>query len=394
MNDEADAPAQPLQSTLQEAPLETAANKIQKKRNKVRSAWISFVGRIVAQMMGAAATIALGLIISVHQYGLPEAKKARAARAQSVHGRRRRTGRLTRRPLDRRAPTQTYAQPARQELADAMTDAVIADLSRTKDLRVISRTSSMQYESNRKALPVIGRELAVDMILEGSITSHGDQVRIIAQLIDAKSDEHVWTGPYRPIDERRARPPGRRRRRHCERGAGSVEGDARRGWKSAARQGYEACSHYWKLTLVRRQSVDRSAGASGSVTLAETGVAEGGPGNWKELPLIAAVCERELQDAVHAAERLAVGRRTVRAVQRRAARSHRELPNPAHRIGAAVRILRSEALVEMLVASDHDVRVELVEHAPDLAHARVGAVRARTERRPVPVGQGALTAGA
>ena len=195
MNDEADAPAQPLQSTPQEAPLETAADKIQKKRNKVRSAWISFVGRIVAQMMGAAATIALGLIV-VHQYGLPEAKKAsgegQVESTVAVAVRAVSPGALSIAVL----PLETYAQPARQELADAMTDAVIADLSRTKDLRVISRTSSMQYRSNRKALPVIGRELAVDMILEGSITSHGDQVRIIAQLIDAKSDEHVWTALY------------------------------------------------------------------------------------------------------------------------------------------------------------------------------------------------------
>ena len=54
----------------------------------------------------------------------------------------------------------------------------------------------MQYRSNRKTLPVIGRELAVDMILEGSITTHGNRVRIIAQLIDARSDEHLWTALY------------------------------------------------------------------------------------------------------------------------------------------------------------------------------------------------------
>ena len=195
MNDQAEAPTQPLQSTPLDAPLESAADKAQKKRNKVRSAWISFVGRIVAQMTGAAATIALGLIV-VQQYGLPAAERARgevrvestvAAAARAVS-----PGALSIAVL----PLETYARPAQQELADAMTEAVIADLSRTKDLRVISRTSSMQYRSNRKALPVIGRELAVDMILEGSITSHGDRVRIIAQLIDARSDEHLWTASY------------------------------------------------------------------------------------------------------------------------------------------------------------------------------------------------------
>ena len=57
------------------ASLESAADKIKKKRNKVRSAWISFVGRIVAQAMGAAATVALGLIVVQH-YGIPEAAPA------------------------------------------------------------------------------------------------------------------------------------------------------------------------------------------------------------------------------------------------------------------------------------------------------------------------------
>ena len=246
MNDQAEAPTQPLQSTPLDASLESAADKAQKKRNKVRSAWISFVGRIVAQMMGAAATIALGLIV-VQQYGLPGAERARGEVRGEVRGES--TVAAAARAVSPGAlsiavlPLETYARPAQQELADAMTEAVIADLSRTRDLRVISRTSSMQYRSNRKALPVIGRELAVDMILEGSITSHGDRVRIIAQLIDARSDEHLWTASYRPIDERRARPPGRRRRGHCERGAGSVEGDAARGWKSAAREGSKACSH-------------------------------------------------------------------------------------------------------------------------------------------------------
>ena len=195
MTDQAEAPAQSLQSASPEAPLESAADKIKRKRNKVRSAWISFVGRIVAQMMGAAATIALGLIVVQH-YRVPESETARgegkgestvAAAARVVS-----PGTLSIAVL----PLEIYARPARQELADAMTEAVIADLSRTKDLRVISRTSSMQYRSNPKTLPVIGRELGVDMILEGSITSHGDRVRIIAQLIDAKSDEHLWTASY------------------------------------------------------------------------------------------------------------------------------------------------------------------------------------------------------
>ena len=194
MTDQPEVTAQSVQGTPPGAPVESAADKIKKKRNKVRSAWISFVGRIVAQAMGRRDR-SLGLIVVQH-YGIPKAAPASgdgndesgitaATRVVS-------TGALSIAVL----PLETYAGPARQELADAMTEAVIADLSRTKDLRVISRTSSMQYRSNRKALPVIGRELAVDMILEGSITTHGDRVRIIAQLIDARSDEHLWTASY------------------------------------------------------------------------------------------------------------------------------------------------------------------------------------------------------
>jgi TolB-like protein len=195
MVDQPDAPAQLRQSTPTDVPLDSDADKLRKKRNKVRSAWISFVGRIVAQIMGAAATITLGLMV-VQRYPLPVATTSagdgKGMAAVQAPARAARPDGLSIAVL----PLETYSWPARQELADAMTEAVIADLSRTKDLRVISRTSSMQYRSQRKALPVIGRELAVDMILEGSITSHGDRVRIIAQLIDAKSDEHIWTASY------------------------------------------------------------------------------------------------------------------------------------------------------------------------------------------------------
>jgi TolB-like protein len=192
MTDHVEAPIQSQPSP--DAPLESA-DKIKKKRDKVRSAWISFVGRIVAQIMGAVATIALGLIVVQH-YGIPTpsiaSDKGQGESTVPVAARVASPGALSLAVL----PLEAYARPARHDLADAMTEAVIADLSRAKGLRVISRTSSMQYRSNRKTLPIIGRELAVDMILEGSITSDGDRVRIIAQLIDARSDEHIWTASY------------------------------------------------------------------------------------------------------------------------------------------------------------------------------------------------------
>src|SRR5439155_13756906 len=80
--------------------------------------------------------------------------------------------------------------------ADAMTDALITDLAKVGSLRVVSRTSVMRYKGTRKPLPLIGKELNVDAVLQGSIERAGPQVRISAQLIRAATDEHLWTDAY------------------------------------------------------------------------------------------------------------------------------------------------------------------------------------------------------
>jgi TolB-like protein len=77
-----------------------------------------------------------------------------------------------------------------------MTEALIADLAQVKGLRVISRTSSMYYKGRQKPLPVVARELDVDFIIEGSVVRAGERVRISAQLIDARRDEHLWARNY------------------------------------------------------------------------------------------------------------------------------------------------------------------------------------------------------
>ena len=77
-----------------------------------------------------------------------------------------------------------------------MTDALIADLAQIRGARVISRTSSMSYKGQQKPLPQIARELGVDFIVEGSVVRAGDRVRVTAQLIDARTDEHVWAHTY------------------------------------------------------------------------------------------------------------------------------------------------------------------------------------------------------
>ena len=84
-----------------------------------------------------------------------------------------------------------------EEFAHGMTDALITDLAQIRDLRVISRTSVMQYKAvGRKSLPQIARELDVDAIVEGTVARSGSRVRVTAQLIHASTDRHVWAKSY------------------------------------------------------------------------------------------------------------------------------------------------------------------------------------------------------
>jgi len=80
--------------------------------------------------------------------------------------------------------------------SDGLTDDVISQLSKISDLKVISRTSVMRYKNTTKSIKAIGQELGVNTILEGSVRVHENQVRIVAQLIDATTDDHLWTDTY------------------------------------------------------------------------------------------------------------------------------------------------------------------------------------------------------
>jgi serine/threonine protein kinase/Tfp pilus assembly protein PilF len=80
--------------------------------------------------------------------------------------------------------------------SDGITEDIIAQLSKISDLRVISRTSVMAYKNSTKSLREIGNELDVATILEGSVRRADNQIRIVAQLIDAKTDEHLWAETY------------------------------------------------------------------------------------------------------------------------------------------------------------------------------------------------------
>ena len=80
--------------------------------------------------------------------------------------------------------------------SDGLTEDIITQLSKIKALKVVSRTSVMQYKKNPKSIKEIGKELGVAVILEGSVQRSSNKVRITAQLIDAATDEHLWADSF------------------------------------------------------------------------------------------------------------------------------------------------------------------------------------------------------
>jgi TolB-like protein len=163
-----------------------------RKKDKVRSAWIAFVGRIVAQVVGAVASIALAIMF------LQQSRTDYAPREEAAT--------VPARPVVQRAPGEiglavlplsNYSGDSQQDyFADGMTEALIADLAQLEGLHVISRTSAMQYRGAQKSLPQIAGELGVEMIVEGSVVRVGNRVRVTAQLIEAASDRHLWARSY------------------------------------------------------------------------------------------------------------------------------------------------------------------------------------------------------
>jgi TolB-like protein/DNA-binding winged helix-turn-helix (wHTH) protein len=86
--------------------------------------------------------------------------------------------------------------PEQDYFVDGMTEALTTDLAQIGALKVISRTSAMQYKRASKSLPAIAEELGVDAVVEGAVTRSGDRVRVTAQLIQASTDRHLWAESY------------------------------------------------------------------------------------------------------------------------------------------------------------------------------------------------------
>jgi TolB-like protein/Tfp pilus assembly protein PilF len=89
------------------------------------------------------------------------------------------------------------SDPEYAHLGGAFQDEIIMELQKIKSFdRVLSRTSTMQYEENMPAIPEIAEELDVNFLVEGSIQKHGDQVRIRVQVIRARQEDHIWANEY------------------------------------------------------------------------------------------------------------------------------------------------------------------------------------------------------
>ena len=95
-------------------------------------------------------------------------------------------------------PLQNYSVTRTETdyIVDGMTEVLIAELARNRALRVVSRTTVMQFKDSRSPLGHIARELRADMVVEGSVLLAGSSARITAQLIRADTDEHLWAESY------------------------------------------------------------------------------------------------------------------------------------------------------------------------------------------------------
>ena len=93
-------------------------------------------------------------------------------------------------------PMSNLSGESDEYFSDGMTEELISTICTISGLRVTSRTSAMKYKDTAKSIPEIGRELNVGTILEGSARKAGNRLRVAVQLIDVKTDEHLWSEVY------------------------------------------------------------------------------------------------------------------------------------------------------------------------------------------------------
>lgn len=107
-----------------------------------------------------------------------------------------RAGRIAERSIAVLPFANLSANPEHEYFSDGVTEEILTSLARIEGLKVISRTSAMQYKGTTRSVKEIGRELGVASVLEGSVRHATGRVRISAQLVDAVTDAHLWAERY------------------------------------------------------------------------------------------------------------------------------------------------------------------------------------------------------
>src|SRR5713101_4743413 len=99
-------------------------------------------------------------------------------------------------------PANISPDPRDEYFADGLTEELITRLSEVSGLKVIARTSMMNYKGKGKSAREIGKELGVSSIVEGSVRKAGNRMRVTVQLIDPATEEHLWASHYdRDLDD-------------------------------------------------------------------------------------------------------------------------------------------------------------------------------------------------
>src|SRR3989475_8766106 len=140
-------------------------------------------GRYAIMAVGLAVVLIVGMLVGLNMGGARDRLLGRTAPPRIAS--------LAVLPL-----ANLSGDPTQEYFSDGMTEALITNLAKISALRVISRTSVMQYKGTKKPMPQIAKELNVDGVVEGSVQRSGDRVRITAQLIEAATDRHLWVQSY------------------------------------------------------------------------------------------------------------------------------------------------------------------------------------------------------
>jgi TolB-like protein/Tfp pilus assembly protein PilF len=140
-------------------------------------------GRRLDYVFVALLVIALGISVTLNVTGMRDAQVAPVAA-------------VDRSSIAVLPFTSRSTDPQNQLFADGIHDDLLTRLANVAALKVISRTSVMEYRDTTKNLRQVGEELGVGVVLEGAVQRSGDSVRITAQLIDASTDEHIWAKSF------------------------------------------------------------------------------------------------------------------------------------------------------------------------------------------------------